>query len=200
MWGTYGALVDILPVVFQYVGNENDVYRGAARVSRLWLHAANSNHYWREVAVAHLPPGFEIPPDAASTKEFVLQLRKEPLLQRRTEQFLMFTRVLMKYLEQKDAPMHATARAVIKNCAERHRAKVPGYESLLSVMQSQLRQTVGEVYWKKSEALLVHILKQQKQRNASSGTSQQPPVGGRPAQPRLCLVPSKRPHLQTLKR
>eukprot|EP00590_Aulacoseira_subarctica_P001389 CAMPEP_0172415092 /NCGR_PEP_ID=MMETSP1064-20121228/1617_1 /TAXON_ID=202472 /ORGANISM="Aulacoseira subarctica , Strain CCAP 1002/5" /LENGTH=235 /DNA_ID=CAMNT_0013151991 /DNA_START=164 /DNA_END=871 /DNA_ORIENTATION=- len=77
MWGTYGALVDILPVVFQYVGNENDVYRGAARVCRLWLQAANSKNYWREVAVARLPPGFEKPPDAASTKEFVLQWLQE---------------------------------------------------------------------------------------------------------------------------
>ena len=40
---------------------------------------------------------------------------------RRKEQFLMFTRVLMKYLEQKDPAMHQHARASIKSCAEKHK-------------------------------------------------------------------------------
>lgn len=68
----------------------------------------------------------------------------------------------MKYLELKDLPMHVKARNVIKKCAECHPAKVPGYVCLPIIMKTQLRQTVGETYWKKSEALLFHILKQKR--------------------------------------
>ena len=35
----------------------------------------------------------------------------------------MFTRVLMKYLEQKDPAMHARAKSVIRECAEKNKAK-----------------------------------------------------------------------------
>ena len=78
MWGSSGELFDALPVVFQYVSEPSgDVYTRAARVSRLWLQAADSDHYLR--AAARLPPGFELPPEATSTKEFVLQLLQERL-------------------------------------------------------------------------------------------------------------------------
>jgi hypothetical protein len=81
---------------------------------------------------------------------------------RRKEQFLMFTRVLMKYLEQKDPAMHQHARAIIKSCAEKHKQKQQGYESLTSSMHVNLKKAVGETYWKKAEALLIHFLRNRK--------------------------------------
>jgi hypothetical protein len=36
----------------------------------------------------------------------------------------------MKYLEQKDPPLHLKVKSIIKNCAERNRNKEPGYESV----------------------------------------------------------------------
>jgi hypothetical protein len=42
----------------------------------------------------------------------------------------IFQSVLMKYLEQKDPPLHLRVKAIIKDCAERNRNKEPGYESV----------------------------------------------------------------------
>lgn len=78
----------------------------------------------------------------------------------RKEKFLMFTRVLMKYLEQKDPAMHARAKSVIRECAEKNKAKEAGYESVTASMQARLRSTVGEPYWKRAETYLNHFLKQ----------------------------------------
>lgn len=77
---------------------------------------------------------------------------------KKKEQFLMFTRVLMKYLESKDAAMHQQAKQVIKVCAERNKQGDPKFASLTSSMREQLRQVVGEQYWKKAEDYLKHFL------------------------------------------
>eukprot|EP00546_Thalassionema_frauenfeldii_P013348 CAMPEP_0178909154 /NCGR_PEP_ID=MMETSP0786-20121207/8336_1 /TAXON_ID=186022 /ORGANISM="Thalassionema frauenfeldii, Strain CCMP 1798" /LENGTH=632 /DNA_ID=CAMNT_0020581167 /DNA_START=121 /DNA_END=2019 /DNA_ORIENTATION=+ len=92
------------------------------------------------------------------------------------DQFLMFTRVLMKYLESKDQQMHARAKAVIRECAERNKKKEQGYESVTASMKKRLRQTVGEQYWKRAESYLLHFVdmrrkKQQQQPGGSSSTS-----------------------------
>ena len=77
---------------------------------------------------------------------------------KKKEQFLMFTRVLMKYLESKDAAMHRQAKNVIKVCAERNKQGDPKYASLTSSMRTELRQVVGETYWRKAEDYLKHFL------------------------------------------
>ena len=79
----------------------------------------------------------------------------------RKEQFLMFTRVLMKYLEQKDHPMHSRAKEVIRDCAKKNKEGNPAYSSLSASMQSHLRSLVGEVYWKKVEEYLRQYLSTQ---------------------------------------
>jgi hypothetical protein len=71
----------------------------------------------------------------------------------------MFTRVLMKYLESKDADMHRKAKNVIKVCAERNKQGDPKYASLTSSMRTQLRQVVGETYWRKAEDYLTHFMR-----------------------------------------
>ena len=74
---------------------------------------------------------------------------------KKKEQFLMFTRVLIKYLEQKDKNLHARAKAIIKDCAEKNKAQTPGYESVTESMKHRLRDLVGETYWKKAVSLFV---------------------------------------------
>jgi len=76
------------------------------------------------------------------------------------EDSLMLIRVLMKYLEQNDASMHSLAKTVIKDCAERNKAGDAAYASLTYSMRNRLRQTVGEVYWKKAEEHLCRLLKE----------------------------------------
>ena len=66
----------------------------------------------------------------------------------RKKSFLNFTRVLMKYLENRDKNMHAKAKSVIRECA---------YENMS--MQVRLRDLVGEAYWKKTEDYLCFVHK-----------------------------------------
>lgn len=82
----------------------------------------------------------------------------EYLEKKKKEQLLMFTRVLMKYLESKDAPMHQRAEQVIKMCAERHKAGDPEYVSLTNSIRTRLREAVGKVHWKNAEDYLKHFL------------------------------------------
>ncbi len=76
----------------------------------------------------------------------------------RKERFLMFTRVLMKYLEQKDRDMHAKAKEVIRQCAKKNKEGDPNYVSLSASMQSHLKNLVGDIYWKKAEEYLRQYL------------------------------------------
>ena len=76
----------------------------------------------------------------------------------RKEEFLMFTKVLMKYLEQKDKEMHLKARHVIKECARKNKEGDPAFSSLSASMQKQLKKLVdrkqGANYWAKAEDYL----------------------------------------------
>jgi hypothetical protein len=82
----------------------------------------------------------------------------------------MFTRVLMKYLEQKDPAMHAKAKLIIKDCAERNKRQERGYESVTASMRERLKELVGEQYWKRAESYLKHFLEQRKP-GSTSGSS-----------------------------
>jgi hypothetical protein len=73
---------------------------------------------------------------------------------KKKEQFLMFTRVLIKYLEQKDKDLHTQAKAIIKDCAEKNKLQTPGYESVTESMKRRLRELVGETYWKKAVSIV----------------------------------------------
>ena len=74
----------------------------------------------------------------------------------RKGEFLMFTKVLMKYLEQKDQSMHACAKEVIRDCAKKNKEGNPAYSCLSISMQSHLKNLVGGTYWKKAEKYLQH--------------------------------------------
>jgi hypothetical protein len=79
----------------------------------------------------------------------------------RKEQFLMFTKVLMKYLEARDGEKHQRAKQVIRECAKKNKDGVSGYQSLSASMQKHLRKEVGEQYWKKAEEYLAQYLCEQ---------------------------------------
>lgn len=90
-------------------------------------------------------------------------------MKRSKEKFLMFTRVLIKYLEQKDPRMHAQAKNIIKDCAERNKRQEPGYESVTLSMKRRLRDLVGDHYWKKANDYLVHFIEQKKRQAGLAG-------------------------------
>lgn len=103
------------------------------------------------------------------------------------ERFLMFTRVLMKYLEQKQPDLHRRAKEVIKECAEKNKQNHPEYTSLTRAMRIRLKETVGDVYWKKADEYLEHYLKQKEQQRSRS---QKP--GSMPSRPSSSSQPSSR--------
>lgn len=96
---------------------------------------------------------------------------REQEVRRQKERFLIFTRVLIKYLEQKDLNMHRQAKAIIKDCADRNKKKEPGYQSVTASMKTRLKELVGESYWRRAEAYLKHYLDQQKKKAGTQGSS-----------------------------
>jgi len=86
----------------------------------------------------------------------------------RKERFLMFTRVLMKYLEQKDPTMHGRAKEVIRQCAKKNKEGDPNFASLSASMQSHLKKLVGETYWKKAQEYLRQYMMGQNQKQGMS--------------------------------
>jgi hypothetical protein len=130
--------------------------------------------------------GTVVPADAAVAATVQPVQAPVPGLEReakaRKERFLMFVRVLMKYLEQKDPDMHTRAKAVIRECADKNKNKERGYESVTASMQKRLKDMVGDAYWGRAEAYLNHFLKQKekldaktKQHASSSSSHQQQP-------------------------
>ena len=63
-------------------------------------------------------------------------------MRRQKERFLMFTRVLMKYLETKDPALNQKVKSIIRDCAERNKRGEPGYESVTACMRERLKQVV----------------------------------------------------------
>mmetsp|Transcript_40053 Transcript_40053/g.96654 ORF Transcript_40053/g.96654 Transcript_40053/m.96654 type:complete len:794 (+) Transcript_40053:78-2459(+) len=97
---------------------------------------------------------------------------REQEVRRQKERFLIFTRVLIKYLEQKDPNMHRQAKVIIKDCAERNKNKEPGYQSVTASMKTRLKELVGESYWRRAEVYLKHYLDQQKKnKSGAQGSS-----------------------------
>jgi hypothetical protein len=70
------------------------------------------------------------------------------------KQFLMFTRVLLKYLERKDPMLKLIVKDIIRDCIDRNKRQEPGYESVTAVMRNRLEATVREDYWKRAESYL----------------------------------------------
>ncbi|CAB9524566.1 expressed unknown protein [Seminavis robusta] len=87
---------------------------------------------------------------------------QEKELRRQKERFLMFTRVLIKYLETKDPTLHGKVKKVIKECAERIKRQEPGYESVTAAMRERIKEIVGNPYWNRAESYLAHFLAQKK--------------------------------------
>jgi len=105
---------------------------------------------------------------AYTTQQQQMALERDAAAKKQKERFLIFTRVLMKYLEQKDPALHLQVKQIIKDCAEKNRRKMPGYESVTNSMHIQLKKVVSENYWKRAEAYLDHFLKEKAKAGSQS--------------------------------
>jgi len=88
----------------------------------------------------------------------------------RREYFLLFTRVLVKYLEKKDKELHTRAKKIIRECVERNKRQENGIESMTKTITHRLKELVGDHRWKKANEYLLHFL-QEKESNRPAGTS-----------------------------
>ena len=93
--------------------------------------------------------------------------RKEEMRQK--EQFLVFAKVLLRYLEQKNKKMYFEAKAVIQKCVARNKRQEPGYESVTIAMKSRLKPLVGDHYWARAKAHFFQHMKNQNNRSTDSG-------------------------------
>jgi hypothetical protein len=55
--------------------------------------------------------------------------QRKAMERKEKEKFLIFTRVLMKYLESKDPTLHLQVKDIVRDCANRNSRKEAGYES-----------------------------------------------------------------------
>lgn len=82
------------------------------------------------------------------------------------ERFLLFTRVLVKYLEHKDPPLHARVKEIVTDCSERHERGE--YKSLTSVLHKRLKEVVSDAYWKRAEVYMKRFLKEREEMAAAA--------------------------------
>lgn len=92
--------------------------------------------------------------------------RKEEL--RRKEEFLNFSRVLLKYLEHKNKRMHSEAKVIIGDCVSRNKKRERGYESVTSAMKRRLKDLVGEHYWQRAKAHFFDHVKRNRNSNSNN--------------------------------
>ena len=60
--------------------------------------------------------------------------------------------------------MHLKAKAIMRECYEKHKSEDPNFHNLTTSMKILLRHTVGGTYWKKAHDYLDHFLKQKEER------------------------------------
>lgn len=78
---------------------------------------------------------------------------------REKDRFIVFTRVLVKYLEQTNKELHDEVREIIKDCTEKKDRKEPGYESITSALKRRIREVVSDACWKRAELYCERFLK-----------------------------------------
>mmetsp|Transcript_13844 Transcript_13844/g.18069 ORF Transcript_13844/g.18069 Transcript_13844/m.18069 type:complete len:133 (-) Transcript_13844:1899-2297(-) len=96
--------------------------------------------------------------EAAARQQAEMQRR----IRKEKETFLIFTRVLMKYLETKDPPLYIRVKSIIKDCAERNKRHEPGYESVTTSMKGKIKEVVSKAHWSRAKVYLKRFLQQRK--------------------------------------
>ena len=79
-------------------------------------------------------------------------------VKKRKERFLLFIRVLMKYVEKKDHELYLKIKRIIWECAMKVKNQVPGYENATASMKLRLEEVVSVKYWKRANQYLAHFL------------------------------------------
>lgn len=87
---------------------------------------------------------------------------------REKDRFFVFTRVLVKYLEQTDVVLHSEVREVIRDCTERKSRKESGYDCVVTVLKQRIKEIVNEETWHLAELYYERFLKEKAMIRSSS--------------------------------
>lgn len=88
----------------------------------------------------------------------LVRQRREQYHRDRKQNFLTFTKTLMKYLEINENAMYGQAKSIIRDCADKKKQGNLANADLGVNMQFRLRELVGEEHWKKTEESLSQSL------------------------------------------
>lgn len=97
-------------------------------------------------------------PNPIPLESFVTETEQVLWDKEQKKRFLLFTRVLIKYLETRDPAVNAQVKAIVRDCVERNRRRDPGYESVTAAMKSRMKRVVSERYWNRAENYLYELL------------------------------------------
>ena len=92
-----------------------------------------------------IPHFFKFP---CNPRELKIQKRK----------FMVFIRVLVGYLGQKDPALCQRVHTVVRDCSRRNRRREPGYESCVISIHRRLRETVSYHHWTRAENYLRYFV------------------------------------------
>jgi hypothetical protein len=106
------------------------------------------------------------------TSERSHKQRQHREVQREKDRFLIFTRILVKLLEQTDMAMYHEVRDAIRDCTERKARNEPGFESATNVLRERIREIVNDETWHRTEMYLERYMKQEKSLQRSSSFRQ----------------------------
>lgn len=93
-------------------------------------------------------------PEEEPRKEELNRERPCGLSAEEKQRFLRFTSILLMYLGQKDPPMKAHVKSLIRDCMERHERGMVGYESTTLSMKRVLEREVPLPYRERAELYL----------------------------------------------
>ena len=88
-------------------------------------------------------------------------LRLENKLKQRKERLLMFTKALMKHLEQNDSGMHVCAKNTIHECLERNDNQEPDCLNFMDSLMQRLHGSIGDRHWNNAVDRFSRLLKMQ---------------------------------------
>lgn len=82
--------------------------------------------------------------------------------------FIVFTKVLLRYLEQKDPVTYVLAKQTIREAVNHNNCLAAGEKCPMNHMKKRLESLVTKAHWKKAEEFLLQNLKDKQARTENS--------------------------------
>lgn len=84
--------------------------------------------------------------------------------------FIVFTKVLLRYLEKKDPVVYLLAKQTIREAIDPNSRKDTGQKCPLNSMKKRLESLVPKQHWKRAEEFLLQKLKENNAKNQDNNS------------------------------